>query len=314
MRFFFIILSTLLMFQISSQATSTSQTYALPDFNEMFLAEVKQCAIKDIIYEGDTLIRYPPNLIMDNYSIPEGILHIDVNAFVDVGTGTIQSLTLPSTLVSIGGVYGGCTDMYLGGVKNIYVHERNSLYSSLEGLLVSKNKQRLLFYPHGRTEQEFIVPDSIQIIGEYSCVSRNFHEVIFPLGLTHIEEGAFYGNFLKTISFPDTLLSIGDNAFEASQGIKEIVFPLNLETIGYCAFAESTIEKIILNDGLTHIDSCAFLGTTIKDIYLVESLEFIGEDVCVFGDENGEPAIPIYSAEEDTYAYDWIHQEELRWK
>ncbi len=81
-------------------------------------------------------------------------------------------------------------------------------------------------------------------------------------GLTDISLGAFSDmTSIENVIFKDvaTLSIIRKNAFNNCSGLKEIVFPMSLLTIGESAFADCTsLSKIVFNDRLTTIEAGAF--------------------------------------------------------
>ena len=86
----------------------------------------------------------------------------------------------------------------------------------------------------------------------------NESDVIIPEGITHIGGGAFEQSHIKTIVFPDSLHRISDFAFSDC----------------------SSLESLMLNEGLTIIDHNAFYNCgNLKKISLPKSLFVLGEEV-----------------------------------
>ena len=101
-------------------------------------------------------------------------------------------------------------------------------------------------------------------------------------GTTAIAAGAFNEQRnLASVSFPDTLESIGDKAFYYCSGISgEIVFPDSLKSIGEQAFYRcSKISGITLGDQLISIGASAFENCSSAKMNLVlpETLTELGE-------------------------------------
>lgn len=89
--------------------------------------------------------------------------------------------------------------------------------------------------------------------------NSNIVSVILPEGITTIEESAFAGcSSLQTVSFPSTLVSIGDNAFEWS-GLTSLSIPDAVKTIGSFAFGNcENLQSITIGEGVTSIGAYAF--------------------------------------------------------
>lgn len=132
--------------------------------------------------------------------------------------------------------------------------------------------------------------------------SREAEEIVIPEKIeghtvTRIEEEAFFGSMARTVSLPETIVYIGDSAFEQVDTLEEINIPDSLEYIGKSAFAscmslkgikisapELTIgNAAFFNTGLAYadlnvkvIDERAFNDSRIKTLTLHEGLEDIG--------------------------------------
>lgn len=84
------------------------------------------------------------------------------------------------------------------------------------------------------------------IYGGVSYVKRNgtwfaqspvgdTEEIVIPTGVTHIDDNAFRGSHITTVTLPDTLRSIGNCAFQETS-IYKITFPKSLKIVGFNAF------------------------------------------------------------------------------
>jgi hypothetical protein len=85
--------------------------------------------------------------------------------------------------------------IYCKYLENIYVHEENEYFSSVDGVLYNKDMSKLLVYPLGKTENEFTVPDGVKIIDEWAFSHNNYIEkIILSDSIEFFKEG---GNLLK---------------------------------------------------------------------------------------------------------------------
>ncbi len=90
--------------------------------------------------------------------------------------------------------------------------------------LIDKTEKRLICYPAGRTESSFSIPDGIRMIGEKAFMLSGLAEIIIPDSVTTIGDEAFGTAFnLKQIIIPNSVIHFGENPF---------LFCRNLETIG----------------------------------------------------------------------------------
>ena len=80
-----------------------------------------------------------------------------------------------------------------------------------------------------------------------------------PEGLVSIGKYSFYNTGIKELVFPVTLKSIGEYAFQYCSQIRTIILPEGLESIGRYSFNYmSNLQKVILPSSLTSIGERAF--------------------------------------------------------
>lgn len=125
-----------------------------------------------------------------------------------------------------------------------------------------------------RKYEEQLVPDC----GYFYPVL--LEKVILPYNTERIGRFAFESSNLKEITFPDCVKIIDDGAFTYCRNLEITDFPFlrNLEKIGTQAFAycHKLNGKAIFPDGLKTIKLGAFHQCKFSEIYLPESLEFLG--------------------------------------
>ena len=100
-------------------------------------------------------------------------------------------------------------------------------------------------------------------------IERSFTELVIPYGTTAIASNVFssYKN-LSNVVIPETVKSIGDYAFNET-GIKEIVLPQSLTTIGFSVFRYcNSLTKAVFNS-----DNIKFTGSNSYMFYYCLSLK-----------------------------------------
>ena len=96
--------------------------------------------------------------------------------------------------------------------------------------------------------------------------------------VTEIERMAFLNaEFVTDITLPPTLFAIGDNAFAGCTGIKSIIIPDGVVTIGARAFADcSSLTDVTLSNTLDIIESSLFFQCTrLKNVAIPKSVHTI---------------------------------------
>ena len=228
----------------------------------------------------------------------------------------ITSVVIPSSVISIGSIFSGCTSL-----AKITVSPDNKNYSSVDGVLFNKDMTILIRYPEGAVDSSYVVPNSVveiysnAFIGCNSIKSitlskglkkiydgtfanlTNLESVIVQEGVQHIGNKAFENcSSLKQISLPESLISIGSvykgnpNDFSASEyfqygrtfygctSLEEVKIPDNVEIIGYSTFYGCTsLSKVKLSKKLKEIAENTFYGcSSLKNIIIPKGVLEIG--------------------------------------
>ena len=138
-------------------------------------------------------------------------------------------------------------------LKSFIVDPDNPVYSSVSGLLFSKDGKTLHAVPIG------------------------LKSVNLPEGIEKIDSDAFAYSFVKSVTIPKSVKSIGDYAFSCSK-LRTVTIPGNVESIGDGAFDCCPLVSVIISDGVKSIGKNAFeYCGKLKKVVLPDSLERIGE-------------------------------------
>lgn len=188
--------------------------------------------IDGVLYIGNHLIKANNSFSKENYEIKPGTVCIADKAFT--GMGILECLTVPNSVVSIGvNAFLNCSglnDVYFSGTKEqwdlICISEGNDVLNyatihcsdgDIEPVLwlyeVQDNETIITGY-RGKVNEEIIIPESI-----------NGHPVI------SIGDYAFWErDGLKAVRIPDSVTSIGLNAFNRCYNLKDVYYNGNEES------------------------------------------------------------------------------------
>ena len=112
--------------------------------------------------------------------------------------------------------------------------------------------------------REVIIPPRLGInrIGVRAFAETPIVSVVIPMGVGYIDDRAFMGcSFLKTVTLPNTLITVGHRAFFNCSLLENINIPRSLVTIENGAFFNCrNLKEINLPDTLRSLGSRAFSG------------------------------------------------------
>ncbi len=106
------------------------------------------------------------------------------------------------------------------------------------------------------------------------------YTVSIPDGIKKIGNNAFQNcKNLRSVTMPESVTEIGDLAFESCQGLKLIHLSKNIKAIGTAAFANCTsLTEFEIPKGLRSLSPHVFSGMSIKSIMIPEHITEIGNN------------------------------------
>ena len=242
---------------------------------------------------------------LKSITIPNSVAHIGDDAFGDCSS--LTSIVIPDSVTSIGeSVFDDCSSL-----TAIKVAEGNTVFDSREkcNALIHTATNTLI-----RGCQNTNIPNSVTSIQSdafYGCSSLT--SVTIPNSVTNIGDGVFSGcssltsivvaegntvfdsreecnaiietatNTLifgcQSTTIPNTVTSIGDEAFYRCESLAAITIPNSIQSIGYKAFSIcKSLKSIIIPDSVTSIRQHAFeYCESLKSVAIgnsVRSIEF----------------------------------------
>lgn len=227
-------------------------------------------------------------------TIPDSITKINSTAFYNCKE--LTEITIPSTVTQIGdSVFLGCSKL-----SKINVSNKNEAFCSENGVVLNKDKSKLIMCPPAFPQTTFQVPKTVTGISESAFLGcSGLTNIIISDNVTEVPTISFTGcNKLATISvstankyfssesgilfnkdksqllfcpvafpqkvylIPNSVTSVGDAAFEYCYKITNLTIPGSVTKIGYAAFAGCTqLSTVTYQSNLTEIGAMAFEGT-----------------------------------------------------
>ena len=151
--------------ELDNEGTLTlSGTGAVVDsyWSESFLSDYYLHRVKKVVIEegitrlGDAAFFNAYNL--KEVSFPDSLLEIGDQAFE---TCALETVTVPSNVREV-----GMEAFMMHSLTDILVEEDNQYFTSVDGVLYSKDKKVLVEYPGGRAEETYEIPEGTEKIGD----------------------------------------------------------------------------------------------------------------------------------------------------
>lgn len=197
------------------------------------------------------------------------VTKIGEDAFQD--NTTITSVTIPDSVTEIGSnAFADCTNLtsvnYEGDWSNLTIQSGNPAVQD------AANEQLFDF--------KFILNNTAVIVIRYKGTAA---DVTIPSRyqgkpVTMIDHAAFHDSAVTSVTIPDSVTSIPDDAFAFCSQLTNISIPNSVTFIGFSAFNSCTsLKSITLPSSLSTIQSSAFYNCgNLETIRIPVSVTFIG--------------------------------------
>lgn len=201
---------------------------------------------------------------LEKATIPALTRYIGANAFKDT---SLKSATIPSLVATIAeGTFAGCDRL-----ESVTISEGVSKImpgafigcNALASLDIASLEQWLSF------EFASCYDSPLYYAGKLYIAGKLAETITIPENITKIPNNAFYRcNSIKNVKFNEGLVEIGDYAFAGCVSLKTFSFPDTLKKIGTASFSNCiAIESLTIGKGVVEIGEYAFnLTSSLKSL------------------------------------------------
>ena len=237
---------------------------------------------------------------LTSITIPESVTEIGKYAFMYCHS--LTSLTIPESVTEIGeDAFYDCNSL-----TSIDVALDNNCYTSINGVLFSKDKTILIKYLEGKKDvTSYAIPESVTSIEESAfdgCSSLT--SITIPEGVKSIGEWAFgHCSSLTSITIPEGVTEIGGAAFCGCSSLTSITLPESVTSIEGSAFEYcSSLTSITIPKGVTEIGEYAFYNC--NDLTSITSMNVTPPSIGNSSTFSGvDKSIPVYVPKQSVEAY-----------
>lgn len=269
---------------------------------------------KSIVVVPEGVIELAPCLFWDNQVIEEVILPdtlVNISGDTFYNSSNLKKVNIPKNVKFMGNnPFAGC--------PNIEVINESPYFNLVDGILYNRDFTRLIYYPISKKDDRYEIKEGCRILGKHSFyLCDNLKEVVIPSSIIKLENNPFSGctkinlvnksdyyhiddsviydkdyssviGCLNSINTDCLVLKdvkrICRNSFWNCKGIRKIVLPKTLESIGYNPFVscsniefESNSENYMVYDNALYTADksklvCYPAKYAIGDIYLPDEV------------------------------------------
>ncbi|MBR4627418.1 MAG: leucine-rich repeat domain-containing protein [Ruminococcus sp.] len=217
-------------------------------------------------------------------SLPDNLTSIGSGAF---GSSGLTSISIPQSVTEIGSqAFSSCSKLSVIDIPENIVNFGADAFRGTEWLTIQQNSNPLVIVNgvliDGKAcEGDVTVPNTVKSIAgnAFSSPTCQLTSISIPDSVTSIGDDAFCNCAkLERVKLSNNVAEIGARTFKDCAKLKDITLPSNVKTIGYWSFNGcSSLRSLVIPDGTESIDAQAFLlCSNFETVKIPASVKSIG--------------------------------------
>ncbi len=223
--------------------------------------------------------------------LSDNLERIEKNTFEDcVSLGTIN---IPSNVNYVAGMaFLGCSS-----IVNVTADENSTFFVSEQGILMTADRSTLVYYPSGKQNQRYTIPESVITVGEGAFVScKGITDLVIPDTVLTVGEYALYdADSIHSVTLSKNISEIPQQFFSRCDSLRSVVIPESVTEIKRSAFSNcKNLNSVSLGKKIESIGQRAFFGCNLNSITIPSSVKIIGDNALGYtSSDSGNKLIPI---------------------
>lgn len=174
-------------------------------------------------------------------TLPAGTNTVEENAFENCSA--LDTLCLSSAIRQIA-PSSGCSQL-----STIIVPEESLTLSCTDGVLYDKKGTSLIWFPESKKDTMFLVPSTVEEIGDYAFRNCRSLQIILPETVTTIGQGAFTASQITTIEIPDKVGIVPYGCFQQCRQLTSIFLGTATNYLSeYCFVNCNALQDLYIQD------------------------------------------------------------------
>ena len=217
-------------------------------------------------------------------NIGNSVTHIGEIAFFNCSN--LKSVTIPNSVTSIGNqAFDGCSSLTSVTIPNSVTYIGNHAFANCTSL-------KSISVESGNPKYDSRNDCNAIIMTATNTLILGCESTVIPNSVTSIGENAFYTcSGLTSVTIPSSVTEIGYSAFSGCSKLTSVTIPNSVTSIGAYAFQSCNgLKSVIIGNGVTSIGQSAFsYCSNLNSVTIGNSVTSIGKDAfsyCYYGLKN----------------------------